>query len=787
MEIKTDDGFWRFQSAGKRILRCTFSKDATILDESRLVRREVFAHLQDDHASGIGITPCGSEIRLGLPNGYAVVIAECSLTPIDVIRYTTAGEPPRVEIVKTVDGQRTQISNLRPVVDRQSYTGTIGFQIPKSTRIFGLGQDETGILNKRGIKQYLYQHNMRTPMPFFVTDEGYGAFFDCSSLMVYDDTGETTRVLLDTIDQIDCYVLFGSMDEIVSDIRYLTGKATLLPKWAFGYIQSRERYQTQDEMVGVATHYRALRVPLDCVVQDWKTWAGDLWGQKTVDLTRYPDLAAMNRTLHDMHVHSMVSIWPNMAQGGADHAEFAEAGELLGDYSTYNAFSEKARALYWRQLERDLVPGGFDAWWCDSTEPFTAPDWCGERLLPEEERYRLVGGEHKKYLDPAEANLYALVHAKGIFEHQRAAKPEKRVFNLTRSGYPGIQQYGVALWAGDTSARWDVLKGDIAKGISLCLSGIPFWTIDIGAFFVGGTACWRKWCGDPTAKPVWFWAGAYDDGVSDPAYRELYLRWLQLGAFLPLFRSHGTDTPREIWNFGNPGEPFYDAIGKMIRLRYSLMPYIYSIAMRVALEDYTMMRGLLFDFPGDPLALGCDDQFLFGDSLLVCPVIKPMCDDHERAIHGELTRRCYLPKGCNWYSYWDDTLYDGGQSVDIEVKLDEIPLFVKAGSILMTRPATMYAMEETEALNLRIYPGADCACVYYQDDGETYAYETGAYEEIRFFWSEANRQLTIREVRKMRRTPIQWIIRLNDTENAATFDGGEKCVSFLLSGSPGAG
>ena len=465
-EIPANDGFWRFQSAGMHLLRCTFSKNGKIADESRLVRNEVFEHLQDAGVSGIRAERDGDKVLLGLPNGHQVIIAECDLTLIDVVRYTTAGEQPRVEIVKTVDGQRTQISNLHPVVDRQAYTGLIGFQIPKSTRIFGLGQDETGVLNKRGIRQYLYQHNMRTPMPFFVTDEGYGVFFDCSSLMVYDDTGETTRVLLDTVDQIDLYILTGSMDEMVSGLRYLTGKATLLPKWAFGYIQSRERYQTQDEMVDIAAHYRALGVPLDCVVQDWKTWEGDLWGQKTVDRARYPDLAGMNASLHDMHVHSMVSVWPNMAQGGANHAEFAQAGELLGDYSTYDAFSQEARMLYWRQLEQELVPGGFDSWWCDSTEPFTAPDWCGERLLPEEERFRLVGGEHKKYLDPAEANLYALMHAKGIYEHQRAAEPEKRVLNLTRSGYHGSQQYGVALWAGDTSARWDVLKGDIAKGIT---------------------------------------------------------------------------------------------------------------------------------------------------------------------------------------------------------------------------------------------------------------------------------------------------------------------------------
>jgi alpha-D-xyloside xylohydrolase len=777
MDVRTNEGIWRFQRAKENIIRCRFAKEG-FPNSAQLVRKEVLDQLFEIDASTSVTRSADGSISLLLPGGQTLEIAEYDLTPIDVVRYTTGGEAPQVEIIKTVDGQRTQISNLRPVIERQAYAGMVGFRIPQVCHIFGLGQDETGVLEKRGVRQYLYQHNMRTPMPFFATSLGYGVFFDCASLMIYDDTGETTRMHLDTVDQIDLYVLTGRMDEIVSGIRYLTGKSVLLPKWAFGYIQSRERYQTQAEMLETAQRYRELGVPLDCIVQDWKTWEGDLWGQKTVDRARYPDLGAMNRALHEMHVHSMVSVWPNMAQGGQDHAEFAEQGGLLGDYSTYDAFSQPARDLYWNQLKRELVPGGFDAWWCDSTEPFTAPDWCGERLLPEETRYSLVGGEHKKHLDPAAANLYALMHAKGIYEHQREELPEQRVFNLTRSGYAGIQQYGVALWAGDTSARWDVLKGDIAKGISLCLSGVPFWTIDIGAFFVGGTACWRKWCGDPAAKPVWFWAGDYDEGVNDPAYCELYVRWLQLGAFLPLFRSHGTDTPREIWSFGNPGDLFYDAIEKTIRLRYTLMPYIYSLAMRAVLEDYTMMRGLIFDFPQDEKALKTDDAFMFGDSLLVCPVVKPALYQTPAQESKKCERVCYLPKGCRWYYYWNGMPYEGGQSVSIDPRLDEIPVFIRAGSILMTQQTTMFARQEAQALELHIYRGADGASVFYQDDGETYAYETGAYEEIRFFWNDEAQQLTIREVKKLRSKPIAMIIHIDHSETIIQYNGGEKRVSF---------
>ena len=777
MEITTQTGIWHFASVTTNILRCTFSADG-VTREPLLVRQEALAQSFSPSGDAIQYDASSGTIAVSLPNGQTALLSSYRLTPVDVVRYSTCGEAPVVEIVKTVHGQRTQISNLRPEFLKKAYSGAVGFCIPKSVPVFGLGQDETGVLNKRGTKQYLYQHNMKTPMPFFTTPLGYGVFFDCGSLMVFDDTGDDTQMLLDTVDQIDLYLLCGSMDEIVAGLRHLTGKAALLPKWAFGYIQSRERYSTQAEMLEIARRYRALGVPLDCVVQDWKTWVGDLWGQKTVDPARYPDLAAMNEALHEIHVHSMVSVWPNMAQGGADHREFAEQGELLGDYSTYDAFSEDARAIYWKQLQRELVPGGFDSWWCDSTEPFTAPDWCGERLLSEEERYRLVGGEHKKYLDPARANLYALMHAKGIYEHQRADKPNTRVMNLTRSGSSGIQQYGVALWAGDTSARWDVLKGDIAKGISLCLSGIPFWTIDIGAFFVGGTACWRKWCGDPAAKPVWFWAGDYDRGVEDPAYKELYVRWLQLGAFLPLFRSHGTDSPREIWNFGKRGEPFYDAIEQTIRLRYSLLPYIYSMAMRAALEDYTMLRGLLFDFPADEQAQAIDDQFMFGDSLLVCPVIKPMQYDASAVVEGKTERACYLPQGVKWYYYWNNLPYEGGKTVSIPAKLNEIPLFVRAGSILFTQSPTQYAGEQAQALDVRIYAGADGNAVYMQDDGVSYAYEAGNYEEIRFYWNDRAWQLTIREEKRFREEPVRMVLHFDHSETTISYDGGEKRISF---------
>ncbi len=780
MKYKIGEYTLILQYVKNNVLRCTLTKNSDVKNKSWLVQDSVFKQLHDAaEPSSVYTVFDDEQIVFKLLKKELLKMTAFSLDEIDVVKYSTLGEEPRIEVIKTVDGQRTQIGNLRAYTDRKAYTGKVTFAIPQDTGIFGLGQDEDGVYNKRGTKQYLYQHNMRTPMPFFITDKGYGVFFDCPSLMVFDDTGEDTNIYFDTVDQIDFYIITGSMDTVISEFRYLTGKAELLPKWAFGYIQSRERYQTQFEMINVAKKYRDINVPLDCIVQDWKTWPGDLWGQKTVDKSRYPDIAQMNHALHEMNVHTMVSIWPNMAEGSADHAELAKAGYLLGDYSTYDAFNKKAREMYWRQAEKELFSGGFDSWWCDSTEPFTAPDWCGEVLLPEEKRYELVGAEHKKYIDPALANIYAVQHAKGIYENQRKKQPDKRVFNLTRSGYPGIQKYGVALWAGDTCAKWDELKQEIAKGLNLCMSGIPFWTVDIGAFFVGGSACWRKWSGDENVRPVWFWNGDYDDGSESPAYRELYTRWLQFGAFLPLFRSHGTDTRREIWYFGSPGDMFYDAIEKFIKLRYRLMPTIYSMAMRVALDDYTMMRSLMFDFPNDKTARDIDDEFMFGDALLVCPITQPMYYNLDGAIETDKTRTCYLPQGADWYDFWTAEAYKGGQMLTVKAGIDTMPLFVKAGSILFMQKQTQHTAEDVPLLEVWIYKGADVTTRYYNDDGISYRYKEGRYECFEFEWSDSLNTLTIRECSRHRADSMTMKIHCDGVSKIISYNSGEMSVSFV--------
>ena len=707
------------------------------------------------------------------------------LTEIDVVVHGTGGEAPIVERVKTVDGERNYIKNLRAIVDRKAYRGKLSFNWQEDEAIYGLGQGEEGIYNYRGHNQYLYQHNMRIPIPFFVSNKNYGILMDCAGLMTFQDDHNGSYLFMDTIEQLDYYFIAGEqIDDLIDGYRRLTGKAVMLPKWSFGYVQSKEAYHNQEEMVKVGERYRELEIPIDCLVQDWNTWLDGKWGQKTVDKSRYPNLTKMNDKLHDLHIHTMVSMWPNMNPGGENHQEFADANLLLADYSTYNAFSEEGRKMYWKQANEELFKGGFDSWWCDSTEPFPSPDWGGEVKKEPWERYYLVGEEHKKYLDPAQANTFSLLHAKGIFENQRQEKPDMRVLNLTRSGYVGSQKYGTVLWSGDTFATWDSMKIQIKEGLNFALSGMPYWTLDIGAFFVVGEKWQNRGCNcsdNPT--PLWFWQGAYDDGVDDWGYRELYVRWLQYGAFLPMFRSHGTDTPREIWNFGKPGEMFYDAIAKTIKLRYQLMPYIYSLAGHVWKYNATMHRSLLFDFANDTTACGIWDEFMLGKELLIAPVTKPMYYDVKSTpLQAEKSRECYLPKGYQWYDFWTEEVYDGGQWITSETPIDKIPIYVRAGSIIPMAKDLQYAEEQNDRpMEIKIYPGTNGEFVLYEDDNQTYQYEQGEYTTIKLSWDEDNKICTIGEregsfgqMAKERR----FCICVGNQSSLIDYDGKEVKISF---------
>jgi len=656
-----------------------------------------------------------------------------TLDPIDVL-VSVFDQSTTIESRENADGVRMDAQNVRQVVDRQAYHTKLEFEWADGEALYGLGSHEEGMFNLRGQHQYLYQQNMKAVVPVLLSTRGYGIFLDSCSLMTFHDDAFGSYLWSDVDDELDYYFIYGpEFDQIIHELRGLTGQAPLLPKWAYGYLQSKERYTSQSELLEIVKEYRARELPLDGIVLDWKSWPGDLWGQKSLDSERFPHPDQMTEDLHALHARLMVSIWPIMRPGGDNWQELHDQGFLLGNQANYDAFNPAARACYWQQANRGLFAHGTDAWWCDCTEPFEA-DWKGAIKPEPEERVRINTEEAKRYLDPELINVYSLLHSEGIYKGQREVTEAKRVVNLTRSAYLGQQRYATITWSGDVVATWDTLRRQIADGLNFCATGVPYWTTDIGAFFV-------------QRKPdLWFWSGDYDAGVDDLGYRELYVRWFQFGAFLPMFRSHGTDTPREIWRFGEPGDPMYDALIKALYLRYRLLPYIYSLAGWTTHQAYTMLRALPFDFRHDPAVYNVADQFMFGSALLVNPITWPMYYTRASVPLADIrkTRSVYLPAGTDWYDFWTDQCYHGGQTIEAGATLDVIPLYVRAGSIVPMGPFRQYVDDQPDApIGLHIYPGHDGRFLLYEDEGDSYRYEQGFFATIQLAWDDAARRLTL--------------------------------------------
>lgn len=656
-----------------------------------------------------------------------------TLIPVSVFRPLFDETTVRAD-VQSADGARVKVIGVDQVIDRQAYHTRLEFVWSEGEALYGLGSHEEGFFNLRGTHQDLYQENLKAVVPMLVSTHGYGILLDCYSLMTFHDDEQGSFLWSDIHDELDFYFLYGpEFDQIIHGFRFLTGRVPLLPQWIFGYLQSKERYHSQEELLAVAREYRQRQIPLDGIVLDWHSWTGDLWGQKSLDPERFPQPEAMMEELHRLQIRLMVSIWPTMHNHGPDQQEMLEQGFLLGDQATYNAFDEQARALYWTQANKGLFSKGVDAWWCDCTEPFEA-DWTGETKPEPEERLRINTEESKTYLDPQYINAYSLQHSRGIYEGQRLITRSKRVVNLTRSAYAGQQRYSTITWSGDISATWQTLKKQIAAGLNFCMSGLPYWTADIGAFFVG-------------KKDLWFWDGDFQEGCEDLGYREFYVRFFQYGTFLPLFRSHGTDTPREVWRFGEPGSRFYETLLTFIRLRYQLLPYIYSLAGHVTQADGTMLRALAFDFRQDSRVYNIADQYLFGPALLVNPVTEPMyyLPGSQPLLSPTETRPVYLPAGCDWYDFWTGRRFAGAQTVQADARLEILPLFVRAGSIVPFGPNIQSTAEarKNSSLLVRIYQGQDATFRLYEDEGDTYNYENGAFSTIDFYWDDAKKRLLL--------------------------------------------
>jgi len=574
----------------------------------------------------------------------------------------------------------------------------------------------------------------RVPLRVEWLPDGGKSFFGLRALApVADAEREQMSWWSEMQDQLDYYFVGGAtMDEVISGYRTLTGKAPVMPRWAMGYWQSRERYKTQDELLSTLGEFRRRQIPIDNIVLDWFYWPESEWGSHEFDSSRFPDPKAMVDSVHAMNGHMMISVWPKFYATTEHFKEFDSKGwmyrqaveDSIRDWvgpgyvgSFYDAYSEGARKLFWGQMRDHLYPLGIDAWWMDASEPnitdCTDMDYrkalCGPTAL----------GPSAQYF-----NTYALMNAKAIYEGQREADPNRRVFLLTRSGFAGLQRYSTATWSGDIASRWEDMKAQISAGLNFSVSGIPFWTMDIGGFTIE-----NRYYG---AQAAFEHQGVVTDDWRE--WQELQTRWYQFGAFCPLFRAHGQFPCREVWNIAHDGDPAYQSIVYYTRLRYQLMPYIYSLAGMAWRDDYTLMRPLVMDYTADLQTRNIGDQFLLGPALMVAPVYE----------YGARSREVYFPEGRGWYDFYTGKHMDGGQRQTVAAPYERIPLYVPEGSILPVGPVVQYAQESANAeITLYVYIGHDGSFTLYNDEGVNYNYEKGSYATIPLTWNEAEGKLTI--------------------------------------------
>ncbi|ADF53255.1 glycosyl hydrolases family 31 [Zunongwangia profunda SM-A87] len=619
-------------------------------------------------------------------------------------------------------------------VDQDTYTVSQSFNLDPKETIYGLGILQNGKMSQRNLEVKMIQANREDYIPFFQSVKGYGLFWDNYSPTTFSDDTSATSFTSEVGDGIDYYFMYGgNADSVIAHMRQLTGQAPMFPLWTYGYWQSKERYKSQEETVGVVKKYRDLGVPLDGIIQDWQYWGDNYhWNAMEFLNEEFPNPQKMVDDIHALNAHIIISIWSSFGPKTQPYKEL-EKDNMLFNFSTwpqsgksdwppnmdypsgvrvYDPYNPKARDIYWKYLKKGLFSLGIDGWWMDSTEPDHLD------IKPEDFDEKTYLGSFRKV-----RNAFPLMTVGGVYKHMREATSDKRVFILTRSAFAGQQRYAANTWSGDTEASWKTLKDQISSGLNFSLTGIPYWNSDIGGFFI-----WE-----------------FKDKLDDPEYRELYARWLQFATFTPMMRSHGADAPREIYQFGKKGEPVYDALEKYINLRYSLLPYIYSEAWQITNQQSSLMRALVMDFPKDEKVLDLNDQYMFGHSFLVAPVLKSMyTEDKKENFQQDGYRQVYLPKGTEWFDYWTGERFSGGQTIDKKAPIDILPLYVKAGSIVPVGPKVDYAeQKDWSNLQINIYPGADAEFTLYEDENDNYNYEKGAYSEIKFVWDNNKQQLTI--------------------------------------------
>jgi alpha-D-xyloside xylohydrolase len=691
-ELKLLNGYLRFQVCSDSIVRVTFSLEKEVPQRPDLILVKTSwpkANFTLNTTDEKIITLATAQIKIVIDR------ANSSLVFQDSAGKKIAQEDSRTLNPVEVNGEKTlHAERFVNMWDTQE-------------AFYGLGQHQAGVWNYRGEAIDISQDNTNISIPLLLSSNGYGIFWNNGSRSRFNNRFVHAFYMSSEVaDAVDYFFIYGpDFDKIVAAYRELTGAAPLFGKWAYGYWQCKNRYDSQQEILDVAHKYRALHIPLDNIVQDWFWW--NTMGEPVFN-KNYPDPKGMIDDLHQNNVHLMISVWPFFRPGSPVYNDMDQRGFFVDKtkvqsfhppgQALYDAFNPEARKYYWKLMDNALFKIGADAWWLDTTEPET--EGRETNILATN---KVALGNGARYV-----NEYPTATTGAVYEGQRSESEKKRVFILSRSGYAGVQRNAAALWSGDVDPNWETFRRQIPAGLNLSVSGVPYWTTDIGGFVV--------------ANP------------DDPAYRELYIRWFQFGAFCPIFRAHGTRSTNqnEIWSYGPDAQKILTAYD---RLRYRLMPYIYSVAWKVTSEGYTMMRPLVMDFRTDVQAQNIGNEYSFGPAILVAPVTE----------QGAAVKRLYLPRA-KWYDFWTGEATDGGRYVETSAPIESLPLFVRAGSILPLGPDVEFAAAKAaDPMELRVYRGADGDFTLYEDEGDGYAYEKGAHATTAFHWDEAKQVLSIGE------------------------------------------
>ena len=711
------------------------------------------------------ITPSIVHVVKGQPTKTLVVTAKPQDVAVTKKGNTTSSK--ELTVKQDAKGNLTFLTAKGKVLLKEKECDVLEarqtFTLDKDEAIYGLGTIQNGKMNRRGEKKRMEQSNLEDFQNVLQSIKGYGIYWENYSPTLFEDNASGMTFDAEVGDGVDYYFMYGkNADGVIAQMRYLSGDVPMFPMWTYGFWQSKERYKSAAETEGIVDQYRALNVPLDGIIQDWQYWGSNyLWNAMDFLAEDFANGKQMIQNVHRKHAHFMISIWASFGPMTQQFRELNEKGLLMpfetwpqsgishiwppvmkypSGVKVYDAFHPEARAIYWKYL-KTLYDYGTDAWWMDSTDP--------DFFNPRESDYahKVYGGTWR-----SQRNAFPLETVRGIYQSQRKDYGQKRVFIMTRSSYAGQQHYGSNMWSGDVNSSWDMLRKQVPAGLSYSLTGNPNFNTDIGGFF----------CGSYNTK-------GSGSAPRNPQFQELYVRWMQYGLFCPVFRSHGADAPREIWQFGKKGEPVYDAIEKQIRLRYRLIPYLYSTAWQVTSNNDSYMRPLFSDFAADKKVWNITDEFLFGRSILAAPIVKAQYTEEKiirtdamtgwnrqnatdgsaaGAIDFTATKSTtkYLPKGAAWYDFWTNKQYKGGQDVTLETTLDRVPMFVRAGSILPLGPEMQYVGEKAwDNLEMRVYPGANGSFTLYEDEGDNYNYEKGQYATITFLWNDKARTLTIGE------------------------------------------